>query len=939
VSAQNKIQIDHNVKVSANDQLVWGNREKYPEIEGNGLVNVADVTLQEKQNVGQKNEVDSGNLETQTNKNKNNVDEPNSSSQEETPAGKIYFARVPSFYTFPDNAKKPVTKQKQLIKHAPKSVMEFLKLLKTYHNSVLTKDDIQEFKEFMIEKRPIPNKHLLRGKHAYNSHLRESLQSANIEEINEEKVMDEKESKHMDLGNEVDKEQEYFSEEEASILETGSGMDEEKEFSSEENVKNINDKEILSDTELDKEGEANSKQETFDAHYPTGERYLSENFIGIGEGDEIDLDKEEKSATLWGEHLPNINLEKHGMGFSNTKSTVKENSEKDTYSTSIEKENSKSVGAIEIPKQIEIGNNLVIDSDITDDNREEGGFKTKEADERVISKHKDIENDIAIDLDMENDDYEESSGYTTEEYKQQRVTKISNTNVEKGIYSEDKYPVRRLNKDENSDATEENLLKTSASHYKTFGTEQQKSTSNFEENSNLFSPYSLRYIKEGEIGKVEDEAETITKKRMKPVLRGQHLPETTLLEFSFNHISSDEDSLEGKDLEGSSLHNLLEEVEDTSLSFGEENTDKILKAQTKLENELVGEDDTDILYSKEVIGKERQYFAKNIKKDKSLNGRHPLLASHQKSYVENSDQKKDVEELADKSLDIHDSLMEQIIVGKVNEIVNRKVKEHYSIEDIESNENVEELADKSLDIHDSLMEQIIVGKVNEIVNRKVKEYYSKEDIESNENEDVNWYVNIPAYYSTGKRYLEDIEEDDQTKRKKQEDRYVPLNRGHHRPKHTLEESDLKQVSKPFKADMEDIPEKKNISDDITEDEMHEKDNYQSLASDFINTKPHKKKDNQKTITDQRINEDKQVIPPNVFAQSINRDEEKDDSRRNVVRTKDQKLAHEDKDRVPLRVFGGSKEKIDGIKSQKKEKRWDGPHPFRSICRLFKCFNV
>ena len=34
MSAQNKIQIDHNVKVSANDQLVWGNREKYPEIEG-----------------------------------------------------------------------------------------------------------------------------------------------------------------------------------------------------------------------------------------------------------------------------------------------------------------------------------------------------------------------------------------------------------------------------------------------------------------------------------------------------------------------------------------------------------------------------------------------------------------------------------------------------------------------------------------------------------------------------------------------------------------------------------------------------------------------------------------------------------------------------------------------------------------------------------------
>merc|ERR1712243_32946 len=97
--------------------------------------------------------------------------------------------------------------------------------------------------------------------------------------------------------------------------------------------------------------------------------------------------------------------------------------------------------------------------------------------------------------------------------------------------------------------------------------------------------------------------------------------------------------------------------------------------------------------------------------------------------------------------------------------------------------------------------------------------------------------------------------------------------------------------------------------------------------------------NQKTITDKRINEDKQVLHPNVFAQSINRYEEKDDSKRNVVRYKDQKLTLEDKDMVPLRVFGGSKEKIDGIKSEKKDTRWDGPHPSRSICRLLKCLNV
>merc|ERR1711887_447324 len=129
---------------------------------------------------------------------KNNAKKHKSLIQEETPAGKVYFARVPSFYTFPDNEKNPVTEQKQLIKHAPKSVIEFLKLLKTYQNSVLTKDDVQEFKEFMIEKRPIPNRRLLRGKHAYNSNLRESLQSANIEGIDDKNVMNKKGENNME---------------------------------------------------------------------------------------------------------------------------------------------------------------------------------------------------------------------------------------------------------------------------------------------------------------------------------------------------------------------------------------------------------------------------------------------------------------------------------------------------------------------------------------------------------------------------------------------------------------------------------------------------------------------------------------------------------------------------------------------------------------------
>merc|ERR1712168_714623 len=199
VSAQSEIEVDHNVKVIVNDQHVQGTREKYPEIAGTELVNVADVTLQEKQNVKQQGGVDTNNLENQIYVKKNNAEKHKSLIKEEIPAGKIYFARVPSFYTFPDNEKTQVTEQRQLIKHAPKSLVEFLKLLKTYQNSVLTKNDIQEFKEFLIEKRPIPNRRLLRGKHAYNSNLRESLQSANIEGIDEKNVMNKKGVNHVDM--------------------------------------------------------------------------------------------------------------------------------------------------------------------------------------------------------------------------------------------------------------------------------------------------------------------------------------------------------------------------------------------------------------------------------------------------------------------------------------------------------------------------------------------------------------------------------------------------------------------------------------------------------------------------------------------------------------------------------------------------------------------
>merc|ERR1719357_909617 len=584
VSAQSEIEVDHNVKVIENGQHELGTRKKYPGIAGNELVNVADVTLQEV-----RGEVHTNNLENQIYDKKNNAEKHKSLIQEETPAGKIYFARVPSFYTFPDNEKNPVTEQKQLIKHAPKSVIEFLELLKTYQNSVLTKDDIQEFKEFKIEKRPIPNRRLLRGKHAYNSNLRESLQSANIEGIDDKNVMNKKRVNHMDMsqveanamtkavtskgvdkgqkpedeevvltleeGSGVEEESEHSDEdeekdaadkrrassgerkivhfekevsstdersgvdegqgpegeEEVLTLEEEIGVEEEQEHSDERSFENTNDKEMRSENELDyqKEGKGNSEQETVDAHYHIGERYISENNIGIGEGDEIDISEEEKSATLRGEHLPNKDLDSYGLDFRDLKSTGKKDSKKDTYSPSKEIEKSKSAATIEFPEHIDVTNNMAIDSDITmEDDEESSGYVTEEVDELLITKPEGIENDITIDLDTKMDNDEKSSGFIKEEVKQQKASKIPDTNIDNSMYSkENEYQEKPLYTGQHFDATDENSKRK----------------------SNLFnshkSPYSLRYIKEGEIGKVEEEKEATTKKRMKPVLRGQHIPE------------------------------------------------------------------------------------------------------------------------------------------------------------------------------------------------------------------------------------------------------------------------------------------------------------------------------------------------------------------------------------------------------------------------------
>jgi len=224
---------------------------------------------------------------------------------------------------------------------------------------------------------------------------------------------------------------------------------------------------------------------------------------------------------------------------------------------------------------------------------------------------------------------------------------------------------------------------------------------------------------------------------------------------------------------------------------------------------------------------------------------------------------------------------------------------------------------------------------------------------------------MPVHYSTGKRYLEDIEVDGQSNEKKQDDKYVPLYRGQHQPQDILEESDLKQVSETFKDKMGDITENKNtpdelsnifskqrknkeirvggleegeiyISTDFTADEkrpmMHENDDNKILIA-----KSHQKNDEKDSITDKIIIEEKQLIPPNG-------EEKNDDINENLYQTENKKdstenRTHKEKEMIPMRVIDGSIGKIDSFKTQKKKDRWDGPHPFRSICRLLKCLNI
>merc|ERR1712098_754364 len=68
---------------------------------------------------------------------------------------------------------------------------------------------------------------------------------------------------------------------------------------------------------------------------------------------------------------------------------------------------------------------------------------------------------------------------------------------------------------------------------------------------------------------------------------------------------------------------------------------------------------------------------------------------------------------------------------------------------------------------------------------------SSEDFITNVINDVKWYINLPGHYLTGYRYLDDVEDDNESNDDKMEEKTVPLYRGQHQPQDQLEETELK----------------------------------------------------------------------------------------------------------------------------------------------------
>jgi len=172
-------------------------------------------------------------------------------------------------------------------------------------------------------------------------------------------------------------------------------------------------------------------------------------------------------------------------------------------------------------------------------------------------------------------------------------------------------------------------------------------------NDQHLSHSSHRYLKGSEIGQVVEEKEILTQKMMIPVIRGQHLPVSTLEEFNVDHmtysLTGDKESSEFENedkLAHSESSNKFHQIHDTKKSediYTDErvNIEKLLQSETELENKLGDGTDKEILYPKEIMAMERRYFTKNIKEENTEEGRHPLFISNHDREEEESDEEKD----------------------------------------------------------------------------------------------------------------------------------------------------------------------------------------------------------------------------------------------------------------------------------------------------------
>merc|ERR1712106_573846 len=102
--------------------------------------------------------------------------------------GKIYFARVPSFYTLPEKETKPLLqKRNNVFQNPPKNAQEFLQLLRIYNQYRSIEDENNSIvtEEHLSPEQTTAN-NLLRSTHSYLRHLGKQLErKTNLESKND----------------------------------------------------------------------------------------------------------------------------------------------------------------------------------------------------------------------------------------------------------------------------------------------------------------------------------------------------------------------------------------------------------------------------------------------------------------------------------------------------------------------------------------------------------------------------------------------------------------------------------------------------------------------------------------------------------------------------------------------------------------------------------